>query len=1353
MKYSTALSILYACILTFCSNLSYSQCGVNCSVACNGQVNVSLGVGCQTEFTPMMGGKNVTAANIGCYTAEVFDHYNNAIPGALLTLNNRNQLLTYKITEVECNNYCWGTVLVEYKLGPQIVCPDDMTISCNALELLEIPIPDSLCAAVTMTMTSENYVNLSCDVDHQSKVIRTYKATDEFGNSTACSHDIYLKRLPLGEVIFPEKTVVSCSDPNIQYTSDGYPVPWFYQSMTDSLSQYGVPFLCQKDLVTDYNCPVTGIYGAGGTGSGTGSGLGYVYPGPSHLSGYYGLPLFPDEGGIVIIETGDTLAPYKTSLVSNPKTSHYCGAAVVYSDRELSSQKNPCVRKIFRTWEVIEWWCSEELNVTSLQIIEIVDDVKPAVTCPSPQTVNSTKDCYANIDIPSAYIEDQCNPDMDVRVEYGDKTLLGNGGAIALPPGATILTYIANDACGNSASCQVEYTVIDYTTPVAICEDEKIVSLASGDFTKVPAHVFDNGSYDDCSIDSMQVRRVDSDCHPDAKNWSDYAYFCCVDATVTEVLLEFRVVDASGNFGACQVNVVVQDKAIPVITCPPDMTIDCKVAYDIDNMGAVFGYGLVSDNCVSPEPNEVIEKSFDQCGIGLMIRNLQALGPDGSVLSYCTQNITISNENPFTIDDITWPQDYTVYDKCNADGLEPENLEDPFGFPSYNRNKCAQIGFDYEDELFSYNAHDGECAIISRTWIAINWCNGSGSDFESFMMPRPQIIKIQNTNAPKLDEGFDLEFETINDCENGRIDVTRTATDDCDDQLRWRYVITEFGSSDTLTIGNSNQIAGKFPVGSYLIYWSVYDKCGNSDSHIQAMQIVSKKAPTPVCYNGIAASLAGVDTDGDGSIDNELVTLWASDFDAGSYPACNGTLAFSLSSDLSDRNIIFDCDDIGIQTVEMWVTDVVTNAQDFCIATIEIQDAGICPDGARVVLSGDIYTEEQEEVQGVEVYLDGTPTMALTDETGNYAFDNMPSGGSYVVTPSLDNNYLNGVSTIDLILMQRHILGIESLDSPYKLIAADVNNSGHINGIDLVELRKLILGIYTELPANDSWRFVSSDYSFNDPLNPWFESWDDTYAIDNLSTDMHLDFVGVKIGDVNNTAESSLTSPLVKRNRGVLNFETNHGETRENQLGVISVLSDNYIDIRGWQGTFEYDPSEIEIVSIQAGGLKINEQDFYLGEQKEGLITMSYHNDLAETISDKESIFEFVFKAHRTISSNKELLSITSSRTKAEGYNSEFQSLDLRLDSSIELLSAKILSADPNPWINSADLKVSMPYVGHAKLEFYDVNGRLVYRLNQYLSEGITAIPITRQDLNCSGLTLVRLTVDGQSSEYRMMVY
>jgi hypothetical protein len=56
-------------------------------------------------------------------------------------------------------------------------------------------------------------------------------------------------------------------------------------------------------------------------------------------------------------------------------------------------------------------------------------------------------------------------------------------------------------------------------------------------------------------------------------------------------------------------------------------------------------------------------------------------------------------------------------------------------------------------------------------------------------------------------------------------------------------------------------------------------------------------------------------------------------------------------------------------------------------------------------------------------------------------------------------------------MIQRHILGLQALDSNYKLIAADANNDGKVTASDLTDLRKLILGVtqhYQIIQVGDS---------------------------------------------------------------------------------------------------------------------------------------------------------------------------------------------------------------------------------------------------------------------------------------------
>jgi len=150
---------------------------------------------------------------------------------------------------------------------------------------------------------------------------------------------------------------------------------------------------------------------------------------------------------------------------------------------------------------------------------------------------------------------------------------------------------------------------------------------------------------------------------------------------------------------------------------------------------------------------------------------------------------------------------------------------------------------------------------------------------------------------------------------------------------------------------------------------------------------------------------------------------------------------------------------------------------------------------------------------GLPIFVSGTVNdMTLTDVNGEYHIT-VPSGGSYSVHPFANAYPLNAVSTYDLVLLRRHLLGIEQLDSPYKIIAADVDDSEEFSQ-DTLLISKLIFGIIDEFPGGESWRFVRADHVFADPMHPF--PFPRTFDVSNLTTNQsNIDFIGVKLGDLN----------------------------------------------------------------------------------------------------------------------------------------------------------------------------------------------------------------------------------------------
>ncbi|MEO5583482.1 MAG: hypothetical protein ABIR66_12385, partial [Saprospiraceae bacterium] len=118
----------------------------------------------------------------------------------------------------------------------------------------------------------------------------------------------------------------------------------------------------------------------------------------------------------------------------------------------------------------------------------------------------------------------------------------------------------------------------------------------------------------------------------------------------------------------------------------------------------------------------------------------------------------------------------------------------------------------------------------------------------------------------------------------------------------------------------------------------------------------------------------------------------------------------------------------------------------------------------------------------------------------------------------------NGLSTIDLLLIEKHIKGQAIITDPYLLIAADVNRSNSVSVTDLIELRKLILGTISSFTNAKSWMFVPRTFVFADQANPWI--FPETIEYNSLNaTITDADFVGIKMGDINNSAVLGFQQP------------------------------------------------------------------------------------------------------------------------------------------------------------------------------------------------------------------------------------
>ncbi|MBC7883911.1 MAG: T9SS type A sorting domain-containing protein [Saprospiraceae bacterium] len=1130
---------------------------------CTNNLNISLNENCiqKVDVTMLQPNPQIPYSN---YIITLTDSSGTIIPDNILTRVHIDKEISFKIGHQCTNNYCWGKFKVEDYFPPVLICRNDTILCTKSFEpdSLGFPFPISAyidtiingkyivknwdaCSDVILEF-KDILVKANCLRDEDKTISRKWKATDAKGNVSTCEELIVVKRMSLSGVVFPphydgtQKPAFECSD-TFPKLPNGYPSP----------DTTGYPFVGHC-LNLQYN-----------------------------------------------------MSDIKFDL---------CGKSY----------------KIVRSWFVIDWCTSE--SMTRNQIILIKDNKGPKLICQDSIVIVASPYVCATENVP-AIMPLSISDCSDYSVALHLTSTLGMPSdqflkkinntyhLSGLPVGHYFINYIATDLCNNSSTCKTLVKIIDQSVPYPVCDQTTKTALDANGKARIFAGTFDDGSSDNCGISGFRVRKMTDICGFGTQ-FGDYVDFCCAELGST-IMVALEVTDIHGLKNTCMVEVIVEDKIKPSITCPPNITLECTNSYDFNHLdefgtvvtdpgqvrdinihnyyhhGKVGIDGLASDNCGVTVSESYI--SNISCHTGTIIRKFIATDHFGRKDS-CSQTITILNPFPFTGNDIMWPEHY-YGNGCKSSQIHP----DVTGKPIFKNTSCSTVAATYEDNAF-YIA-DGACLKIIRSWTVVDWCQFTGTNNYGKWGPYIQIIKLHNTDRPYFTSTCkDTIFCSFDsDCNVGFVQLNQTAKDSCtdDSQLIWEFALDLFNDGTNDSVGYSAEFHGDLPIGQHLIKWSVADQCGNGNNCVQTFSITDCKKPSPYCITSLTLSLDQI---------SGKVSIWAKDFDLGSFDNCidSSGLLFTFDGAVPVDSLInirhfftgkgvlstetnynmglaqiwipesntsglqFDCTHIpnGINAtiqLDMTVTDVSGN-QDFCKVELVLQDnTNHCEDLiTHGSITGNIITTNNKAVAGTRIECIRVPEsqqehMVINDVNGNYIIDSLNLNADYLVKPTLNSAPLEGVSTIDLVMIQRHILGYSPFNNPYKLLAADVNGSKSVTASDLVDLRKLILGITNSFPKNrDSWIFVPKEFVFQDTLVPYDH--DQTISVYNLSgLNTGNDFKGVKLGDVNESALGIVDQNEVVKNRNSHSFDIVIREENIEGEDVLTFRAGQDIKIDGLQ--------------------------------------------------------------------------------------------------------------------------------------------------------------------------------------------
>jgi len=192
-------------------------------------------------------------------------------------------------------------------------------------------------------------------------------------------------------------------------------------------------------------------------------------------------------------------------------------------------------------------WTATDSNgntATCSQVVTVIDNQAPVITCPASLTVSSDPNqCYAS------------------QVDLGILDAIDNNGVANItnnelsqyPIGVTTVTWIATDLSGNTSTCSQTVTVQDNQFPVISCPASKTVNPDPGVCYATGVNLGNAVASDNCAFSVTNNAPVQ---------------FQAGATTVT-----WTVTDASGNAVTCTQVITVVDNEKPVlVNCPANFS-------------------------------------------------------------------------------------------------------------------------------------------------------------------------------------------------------------------------------------------------------------------------------------------------------------------------------------------------------------------------------------------------------------------------------------------------------------------------------------------------------------------------------------------------------------------------------------------------------------------------------------------------------------------------------------------------------------------------------------------------------------------------------------------------------------
>ena len=735
--------------------------------------------------------------------------------------------------------------------------------------------------------------------------------------------------------------------------------------------------------------------------------------------------------------------------------------------------------------------------------------------------------------------------------------------------GTKTVTLTVTDINNNTSTETLIVTVSDNESPVALTQDLTIALGATGTVT-ISAGDVDDGSTDNCEIDSYSLSETDFDCDDLGAN------------TVT-----LTVEDASGNTDSETAEITVVDAAAPTLDLiATGDTI--KLAPNGERLVTVPGIiGDVTDNCTEVSQIAISVSYTNDCDDVTVTGNSVTLDCDDVSTLPCAQSVTNPNglrtfivtatdaEGNTTTEEIdlfvvdlvapnVYPKNVTLYLPEDANGnasvtvnagvytgSEVGDGSDPVGLDSATNDACgiATTGLlqsptqSTPDASLSYFCTDlGENTYYLRA-----------DDVNDNRAATAGVVTIVDTIKPDVTTAIATIFvDTGGVATLDPISLVGTAVDNISDcGLTYAASVVDYSCDDidfdqTIVNPQSADAQDTDNWGTVDVDLTVTDAAGNE--RVRAAQVkVVDNIPPVLTRTTITVQLNGLNFVSLQNVQDTIIDFVSDD---------------NCALDLDRGGLsqtYFDCSNVGVNNVTLTMYDEYGNnadvtllvvVEDLTAPTAVAQDITVQLDanGAASIVSSQIENGSTDNC-GIDTYAlditsfdcndvgENTVTLTVTDVHGNSSTatavvtveDNVnPSATNLPVLVTIDANgiaVLGGESSSDncgvaSVVYSPASFGCQDLGSqPYTATVTDVNGNSTvyqelltvIDQISPVAVVEPTLDIYLDVDGEATLTFADLDLG----------------SFDNCSFVPVLDFTEFDCNNVNLgiTVNGTLTDP------------------------------------------------------------------------------------------------------------------------------------------------------------------------------------------------------------------------------------